>query len=536
MPAYVAPRLVITDALGRRTIPIERAVTTFGRRSECDVRLTGADVSRQHAELLMRDGKIVLRDCESKFGTFVNGEKITERELKPGDSIGLGQTSDTSIVFATGADQLSGEQMANSAALELRHMAALLEGMRALGSGKVLDEVLALVMDSAIEVTGAERGFIMLANAEKQLNLMLVRARGKVTLGGKTFETSRKIPETVFATGQQKIVEDLLDGDLASAHMGTVALGIRHVLCAPLRLMRYIESGEQEQHTIGVLYLDSRERGALRSATVQAALETLSAEAALAIENARLYREALDKAKIDQELKVAAAIQQSLLPPGDHSGSYFTAYAASEPCRSVGGDFFDYIDMTNGDLGFIVGDIAGKGAPAALLAAAVLGMFSAEAFYQTGSSSPITRVNAGLFRRAIEARFLTAFYGILHKDGSLVFTNAGHNPPILVKKNGIQRLEAGGVVLGLFETATFDQETVMLEKGDLLLAFSDGVTEAMNEASEEFGDDQLVALMRNRHGQDPRKILKELLEEVKKFTGDALQSDDVTMMAVRYEG
>jgi sigma-B regulation protein RsbU (phosphoserine phosphatase) len=200
--------------------------------------------------------------------------------------------------------------------------------------------------------------------------------------------------------------------------------------------MRYIENGEQEQHTIGVLYLDSRERGALRSATVQAALETLSVEA----------------------------------------------------------------------------------------------------YYQTGSASPITRVNAGLFRRAIEARFLTAFYGILHKDGSLVFTNAGHNPPILVKKNSILRLEAGGVVLGLFETATFEQEKVMLEKGDVLLAFSDGVTEAMNEASEEFGDEQLVALMRNRHGQDPRKILKELVEEVKKFTGEALQSDDVTMMAVRYEG
>jgi sigma-B regulation protein RsbU (phosphoserine phosphatase) len=538
MPAYVAPRLVITDALGRRTIPIERAVTTFGRRSECDVRLTGADVSRQHAELLLQDGRVLLRDCESKFGTFVNGEKIAERELKPGDTIGLGQTSDTSIVFVTGADQLSGEQMANSAALELRHMAALLEGMRALGSGKVLDEVLALVLDSAIEVTGAERGFIMLANKEKQLELNLVRARGKMTLGGRTFETSRKIPETVYATGQQKIVEDLLDGDLASAHMGTVALGIRHVLCAPLRLMRYVESGEQEQldRVIGVLYLDSRERGALRSATVQAALETLSAEAAIAIENARLYREALDKAKIDQELKVAAAIQQSLLPPGDHSGPFFTAYAASEPCRSVGGDFFDYIDMKEGHLGFIVGDIAGKGSPAALLAAAVLGMFSAEAFYQTGSSSPITRVNAGLFRRAIEARFLTAFYGILHHDGALIYTNAGHNPPILVKKNGIQRLEAGGVVLGLFEAATFEQEQVMLEKGDILLAFSDGVTEAMNEASEEFGDDQLVSLIRSRHGQEPRKVLEDLLEDVKKFCGDAVQSDDVTMMVVRYEG
>src|SRR3954471_24087293 len=104
MPAHVAPRLVITDSLGRRTIPIERPVLTFGRRSECDVRVTGADVSRQHAELLTLDGRIVLKDSGSKFGTFVNGEKIAERELKPGDTIGLGQTSDTSIVFAVGDD------------------------------------------------------------------------------------------------------------------------------------------------------------------------------------------------------------------------------------------------------------------------------------------------------------------------------------------------------------------------------------------------------------------------------------------------
>ena len=537
MPAYVAPRLVITDALGRRTIPIERPVTTFGRRSECDVRVTGADVSRQHAELHMQDGKIILRDCESKFGTFVNGERITERELKPGDTIGLGQTSDTSIVFTVGADHLSGEQMASSAASELRHMAALLEGMRALGSGKVLDEVLALVLDSAIEVTGAERGFIMLANAENQLELKLVRARGKMTLGGRTFETSRKIPETVFATGQQKIVEDLLDGDLASAHVGTVALGIRHVLCAPLRLIRYSDQEHAEKdRVIGVLYLDSRERGALRSATVQAALETLSAEAAIAIENARLYREALDKAKMDQELKVAAGIQQSLLPPGEHNGGFFTAFAQSVPCRSVGGDFFDYIDLSSGDLGFIVGDIAGKGSPAALLAAAVLGMFSAEAFYTTGSSSPITRVNAGLFRRAIEARFLTAFYGILRKDGALVYTNAGHNPPILVAKTGIRRLDAGGVVLGLFEAATFEQEEVRLEKDDLLLLFSDGVTEAMNEANEEFGDDHLVSIVKNMRGKDPKEVVDNLVAQVRQFCGDALQSDDVTMMAVRYEG
>src|SRR5437870_12787858 len=148
-------------------------------------------------------------------------------------------------------------------------MAALLEGLRALGSGRVLDDVLALVLDSAIEVTGGERGFIMMANRGRQLEFKLARARGKVTLSGRTFETSRKIPETVYSTGQQTIVEDLLDGDLAQLHTGTVALGIRHVLCTPLRLVRYVEKAEQRgaEEIIGVLYLDSREKGALKSTT-----------------------------------------------------------------------------------------------------------------------------------------------------------------------------------------------------------------------------------------------------------------------------
>src|SRR5262249_10277823 len=138
------------------------------------------------------------------------------------------------------------EKSAVSAATELRQMAALLESLRALGSGRVLDEVLAMVLDSAIDVTGAERGFIMMANRNKPLEFKMARRRGKTTLPGSTFETSRKIPESVYATGQLTIVEDLLDGDLAQLHTGTVALGIRHVLCTPLRLVRYVERADQK--------------------------------------------------------------------------------------------------------------------------------------------------------------------------------------------------------------------------------------------------------------------------------------------------
>lgn len=215
--------------------------------------------------------------------------------------------SDTEIVFFVDEEATSVEKSAVSAATEPQQTAALLEGLRALGSGRVLDEVLALVLDSAIEVTAAERGFIMLANREKTLEFKLARARGKVTLSGRSFEVSLKIPEAVFASGQPTIVEDLLDGDLVQLHTFNAEdpIGIRCVLCTPLRLVPDVERAEQRgaEEIIGVLYVDSRERSALKSQAAQAALETLSAEAALAIENVRLYREALDKAKFEQRTR-----------------------------------------------------------------------------------------------------------------------------------------------------------------------------------------------------------------------------------------
>src|SRR5213593_2373621 len=244
--AAPAPRLVVTDALGRRIVNIDKPLFTIGRRSETDLRLPGADISRVHAEIGVENGGWIIRDKQSRFGTFINGEKHSEKVLAHGDQIRLGQAGDTEIVFFVDDEAPSVEKSAVSAATELRQMAALLEGLRALGSGRVLDEVLALVLDSAIDVTGAERGFIMLANREKQLEFKLARMRGKITLGGQTFQTSRKIPEQVFATGKQ-VIENLLEGSVAEMHRQTVALGIRHVLCTPLRLVRYVDRADQKQ-------------------------------------------------------------------------------------------------------------------------------------------------------------------------------------------------------------------------------------------------------------------------------------------------
>jgi serine phosphatase RsbU (regulator of sigma subunit) len=535
-------RLEVTDALGRRVIHIDKPVFSIGRRSGNDLQLVGSDVSRDHAEIASENGAFVLRDRGSRYGTYVNGEGVTEHTLQHGDLVRLGRSGGAEMVFllddATQGSAVSGDRHTTSAVGDLRQVAALLEGLRALGSGRVLDEVLALVMDSALEVTGAERGFIMLASGTGELEFKIARGRGRLTLSGKQFETSRKIPEEVFSTGQEKIVADLLDGDLANVHMGTVALGIRHVLCTPLRLVRYLERADQqtEEKRIGVLYLDSREKGALLSRAARTALETLATEAAVAIENARLYRETLEKARMEQEMRIAAEIQQALLPESRRQGAYFDAVGQSMACRSIGGDFFDYVDLPEGAFGFAVGDVAGKGAPAALLTAVIQGVFSSQAQTGVPPSETLSRVNQALIRRAIESRFCTAFYATVKPDGTLTYCNAGHNPPMVFTADGVKRLEKGGLILGLFEHASFEEDTMTLHPGDLLVAFSDGVTEALSASGEEYGEDRLLACVESNRQKSTREILDAIFASVREFSVGAVQSDDVTALVVRFDG
>lgn len=533
------PRLEVKDSLGRRLVPVDKAVFGIGRRAGNDLCLTGTDVSRDHAEIAREASLYILRDRGSRFGTFVNGNQVTEHELKHADVIRLGRSGGVEMVFLVD-DSVSSVAKATSTHIgDLRQLTALLEGLRTLGSGRVLDDVLALVIDLAIDVSGAERGFIMLNNDDTgQLEFKLGRARGGVTLPGKSFETSRKIPEEVFATGKTRVVADLLDGDLANVHMGTIALGIRHVLAVPLRLVRMVDRAEalSEQKQIGVLYLDSRERGSLLTNTASSAVETLATEAAIAIENARLYRSAIEKARLEEEMKIAAQIQQMLVPQGRRTGAYYDAIGSMLPCRSIGGDFYDYIDLPSGAFGFAVADVAGKGAPAALLTAIIQGGFTAHVSFGTGPKETLARLNQSLLHRAIESRYATMLYAVVAPDGTLTYCNAGHNAAFLIRGEEVTRLDKGGMPVGLFEMASYEEGVVELQPGALLVLFSDGVSEALSATGEEFGDDRILECLQARGHDDPPRILEHLLQAVRQFTTGALQSDDVTALVVRYTG
>jgi sigma-B regulation protein RsbU (phosphoserine phosphatase) len=528
-------RLEVTDALGRRIVPIAKEAFGIGRRETNDLRLAGSEVSRDHAEILAAMGGFLVRDKQSRYGTYVNDEPVTERALAHGDRIRLGRSGGAELVFLL-ADSPPQDRATTTAIGDLRQIAALLDGLRALGSGRVLDDVLALVLDSAIEVTGAERGFIMLATAGNDLEFKLARGKRQQTLSGTSFATSRKIPEEVFRTGEPKILADLLDGDLANVHMGTVALGIRNVQCVPLKLVRYVDRADEDagERRIGVLYLDSREKGTFLSGSTRGALETLATEAAVAIENARLYRETMEKAKMEQEMRIAAEIQQALLPRAGYSGTFFRTAASSLPCRSIGGDFYDYVDLPTGAFGFALGDVAGKGPPAALLSAMMQGIFAAQAAASDTPSQTIKRVNQALYKRGIESRFVTLMYGTLEPDGRLTYCNAGHNPPLVLGSGGVRRLEVGGPIVGLFEAAQFEEETVQLSPGDVLLVFSDGVSEALSAEGEEYGEARIVATAERNPGAAPGDLLQAIFADVRAFTRGAAQSDDITALVLRY--
>ena len=529
-------RLEVTDALGRRIVPIAKSPFEIGRRETNDLRLAGSEVSRDHAEITIDSNRFTLHDRNSRYGTYVNGEQVTERVLAHGDKVRLGRTGGAEMVFllADTSRRSTGRRRRRSATCGRlpRSSKACARSVRA-GSWTTCCRWCWIRRSRSAERSAASSCWRSRASIS---NSRWRAAAATSRCPGGSFATSRKIPEEVFRTGEPRIVADLLDGDLANVHMGTVALGIRNVLCVPLRLVRYVDKAENvgEERRIGVLYLDSKEKGSLLSGSTRAALETLATEAAVAIENARLYRETMEKARMEQEMRIAAEIQQALLPKAARAGSYFRAAAASLPCRSIGGDFYDYMEMMDGSLGFALGDVAGKGPPAALLSAMMQGIFAAQAATSDAPSKTITRVNLALYRRGIESRFVTLMYGVLDSAGNMVYCNAGHNPPLIIGASGVRRLERGGPIVGLFENATYEEEQLTLAPGDWLIVFSDGISEAMNAAGDEFGEQRIIDCIQTNTALDPSRLLDALFSDVRDFARGAAQSDDITAMVLRY--
>ena len=248
------------------------------------------------------------------------------------------------------------------------------------------------------------------------------------------------------------------------------------------------------------------------------------------------YRATLDRARMEREINVAAEMQRALLPERQRKGTGFEVVAASVPCRAIGGDFVDYYDYPSGAFGFSLGDVAGKGPPAALLAAQLHGILATHADLEGTPADVLTRANRVLVRRELESRFATVVYGMLSVDGHLTYCNAGHNPPVLLGRTGVQRLETGGLILGAFRNVMFRNATLRLDPGDVLVVFSDGITEALDVDGTEFGEERLLSCVNSSRELDPAGILERIVGAVHMFTANTVQSDDQTALVLRYSG
>ena len=238
--------------------------------------------------------------------------------------------------------------------------------------------------------------------------------------------------------------------------------------------------------------------------------------------------ERLEKVRVDRELALASAVQHTLCRR-HHKGAFFEVVGSSLPCRAIGGDFIEYIDLPSGEVGIAVGDVSGKGPAAALVAAMLQGMFSMVAVESPDPQTALTRVNRALFNRGIEPRFATLAYAVLAPDGRLTYSNAGHNPPLLLTGTGVRPLTVGGPMLGVFEDADFPQDVVTLVPGDSLITFSDGVTDALAPDGDDFGTERLVASATDIRSGTPADILARLFETVDAFCGSVPPADDVTI-------
>ncbi len=289
----------------------------------------------------------------------------------------------------------------------------------------------------------------------------------------------------------------------------------------------------------GVLCLGDRVGG---ESFDRSELEYLSALAKMAvseIENARMFGEMLEKQRIEKELSLAKSIQQGLLPKRIPDIPFYDIGAINESSQQVGGDYYDIISLSDHEYVLAIGDVAGKGIPAALLMANVQAALRTIAPLRLPLPEATARINSLIYSNTDIDKFITFFWGLLDtRAHTFQYVNAGHNPPYLLRSDGgIEKLSEGGLILGILETPTpYSTDTVSLQPGDIIVGYTDGVNEAMSKDMMEFGDERFLQLIENCRELGAQAAISLVRDEIVEYTRGAPQSDDITMLVAKRVG
>jgi phosphoserine phosphatase RsbU/P len=545
-----APRLVVIEPNGvRREVAISTTPYRIGRQAGNELTLRDSRISRQQAQILAVEGGMVLEDMGSRHGTFVNGQKTLRHELKPKDQVDFGMADSYKLLFlGEGAtieelvERVEAPAPAHSGSRELYHLGVLLEVARTLGTGLSLEDVLTAVVDAAIQVTGTERGVLLLANESHELQMIVARDAQHGTLRPDQVQVSQSVVKRVAQTRRELIVSDTGEDGGMSQQESVARLELHTVIAIPVDKLPVIETldatiSTRQGELLGVLYLDSHVASSAFSDLDREVLRTLAREAATVVENARLFASSRAMQRLDHEIEIASQIQKNLLPKSLPNLPDVAVAGSTLSCHSVGGDCFDVIELGGGRHGFFVGDVSGKGISAALLATLLQGVFFTTAAMDISLPGVFSRVNQYLCERSGEDRYATVFYGILDKMGRFEYVNAGHVPPLLKRKaGGLEGLGSANFPVGMFAEAEYQSARVQFEGGDYLVIYTDGVSEASNTQSELFEEARLRVIIEEFSGETVQQLGDAIREGMRVFTEGAAQSDDITILVIQYKG
>jgi len=539
--------LVIRNIDGKTVaVPLDRDRISLGRSSANELCYPDdAGLSRQHLALLRSNGSWFVEDLGSKNGTLLNGKRVEKRiEFGPGDRISAGHLTiefadamraEHTVVFVDHGESVSSASTTVVASLDAvlgpqvddlnktyvmqgsPQMRALIRAGRELAGHRPLEELFTVIMDLSVEAVNAGRGVLMTLEGDK----LEVRAHR-----GEGFKISSTVRDRVLKEKSSLLVRDAQLDQALREHMSIVEQKVRSMIAVPL---------QTNDRVIGLIYLDSphliREftREDLNLLTVMANV------AAIRIEHARLSEVEEAERMMAKDMEQAALIQKGLLPSDPPAIKGLDIAGKTTACRTVGGDYFDFIEFPDGRVAMLVGDVAGKGMPASLLMSSL--QARVQVLFEDGDdlAKKIGRLNKSICANCPDNRFITFFMTVVNPEtGELVYTNAGHNPPLLVRKGGgVETLAGGGVILGILPMAVYKEAGAKMESGDVLVLFSDGVTEAANSSGEDFGEVRLGEVVAANRDRPASEIVEAIEAAVVAFTQGAPAADDITVVVAR---
>jgi serine phosphatase RsbU (regulator of sigma subunit) len=553
--------IILTPDHQSRRVALEAAPVTLGRAHSNDLCYAeDASLSRRHLKFEPApDGSWVAEDFGSKNGTLRNGTRIEgATPIKAGDRLSAGHLLITvvdpeapapeSVVFVAGEGReqrpgatimtsleglmsgeatapavqpkMSGGEVSRGQAFNSPIVRALVRAGRELAGHRPLAELFKLILDLSIEAVGAERGVLMTLEGDELVSR---------SVHGDGFRISTTVRDKVVKEKTSVLVRDLTQDEAFRMQHSISEQQIQTMMAVPL---------QTESRVIGLIYVDSRSFVRAFTPDDLNLLTVLANVAAIRIERERLAEMERREQRRTVDLEQAAEIQRTILPRGCPRVAGVDLAGHNAPCRTVGGDYYDFIPYPDGRVAVVLGDVAGKGMSAALL------MSNLQARVQLLAEAPqdlaklMSRLDQSVSANAPLNRFITLFFGVVDPAGHrMTFVNAGHNPPLVVRSGGeIEKLKAKGTVLGILPDIGYEEQSIDFEPGDMLAVYSDGVTEAATTEGDEFGEDRLAALLRENREKSAAQIIDKVLEAVSEWTDAGPPDDDVTLVVARSVG